>query len=93
MDVDKYTRSVVLLCPTCGCTTLAELESHSCGQATVRCPSCGRTMSKDELIRENGATIAAAVEEMKEDVVSDVQKELRDMLKNAFKGSKNIRIT
>ena len=38
-------------------------------------------------------TIAAAVEEMKEDVVSDVQKELRDMLKNAFKGSKNIRIT
>jgi hypothetical protein len=49
-------------------------------------------MSRDELIRENSATIDAAMDEMKTEVLADVEKELKNMLTNAFKGSKNIRI-
>lgn len=93
MDADKYTRSLTLACPTCGCTTLEEVEGEEAEQTTIRCPSCSRTMSKGELIRENGATIDAAVDEMKVGVMDDVRKEVHDMLKDAFKGSKNIRIT
>jgi len=49
-------------------------------------------MSKEELIHENGVVLNSAVDEMKAEVLEDVQKELKDMLKKAFSGSDHIRI-
>jgi len=92
MDADKYTRSVELLCPTCGNSILQQAEGDESEEKMIQCPSCNRTMSRDELIRENSATIDAAMDEMKTEVLADVEKELKNMLTNAFKGSKNIRI-
>jgi hypothetical protein len=50
-------------------------------------------MSKSELIRENGEIVDGAVDEMKDELLADAQKEFQEMLKNAFKGSKYIRIS
>lgn len=91
MDSEKYNRSVTLLCPTCGNSQL-ETQADDQEKEMIRCPSCDRTMTKEELIRENGESIDANLDEMKEEVLKDVKKEFSDMFKNAFKGSKNIRI-
>lgn len=74
MDGEKYTRSVMLICPTCGNTQLESLAGEQV--ETIRCPSCNRTMTRDELIRENGENIEANIEEMKEEIFEDVKNEL-----------------
>jgi uncharacterized Zn finger protein len=84
MDEEKYERSVVLMCPTCGCTDFSEEDPSESEEATVTCQSCGRTLRKDELIQENGEAIEAATDEMVEEVLKDIEKK--------FKGSINIRI-
>lgn len=92
MDNEKYNRKITLLCPTCGNSQLEVVENIPEVEGIIRCPSCGREMNKEELIRENGENIEANIEEVKNEVVKDVEKEVKTMLKNAFKGSKNIRI-
>jgi len=91
MDSEKYNKSITLLCPTCGNSQL-ETQDDDQEKEIIRCPLCDRTMTKEELIRENSEIIDANVEEMKEEIFKDAKKEINNMLKNAFKGSKNIRI-
>lgn len=85
MAADKYARSVSLVCSTCGGRDFEYDETTDTGP--VRCTSCDRTFTRDELMRENQARIDDTVEEIGNEVVSDLQKSLQ----NAFKGSKNIR--
>lgn len=86
MDSEKYNRSIVLNCPTCGNTDFETSEDEN--NPLVKCISCNREMTKDDLINENGENIDVNVEEITDEVVEDLSK----MLKNAFKGSKNIKI-
>ncbi|MBN8084765.1 hypothetical protein J0J19_14795 [Vibrio vulnificus] len=58
----------------------------------MTCASCGREFNKDELIQENSENIDEHLSEIKEEVLKDVQDELRKTLKKAFSGNKNIRI-
>ena len=71
MDSEKYNRSIVLNCPTCGNTDFETSEDEN--NPLVKCVSCNRETTKDDLI-------------------NDVSNDLSKMLKNAFKGSKNIKI-
>lgn len=87
MDSDKYTRSVTMICPTCAHKDFV----HRDDSETLRCTSCDRTFTRDELIRENGKIIDAETAEMKDEVLADVKKEMKDMLRKAFKGSKSIK--
>lgn len=91
MDKGQYDRTVTLLCPTCGNTEM-EHDSDLSDGGTIKCPSCNRVMTKEELIRENGENIEYNVEEIKEEVIKDVEKMLADAFKKGFSGSKNIRI-
>ena len=91
MDAEKYNRDISLMCPTCGCT---QFEYHSGVDETielVKCASCGRKIPKDDLLRENSENISEHVKEVGDQVVQDAAKELKDTLKKAFKGNKNIR--
>lgn len=90
MDADKYNRTIQMQCPTCGSTQFSGAEDES--SELVTCASCGRTLTRDELLRENSENIAENVEEVKPQVVKDISKQLQDSLNKAFKGSKNIRI-
>lgn len=87
MDADKYHRTVTLLCPTCGHKDF----EHEGDDGPVRCVTCDRSFTREELIRENGEVIEAELDEMKAEVLRDATKELRDTLRNAFRGSKHIR--
>ena len=89
MDAEKFNRNVTLNCPTCGGTDFEIPDDES---QPVKCARCGRETSRDELIRENSENIAENVKEVKAQVVKDLQKELNDSLKKAFRGSKNVKI-
>jgi hypothetical protein len=87
MDAGKYNRSIKLLCSTCGS---GDFEYED-AVGPLRCTSCDRVFTRDELIRENGEIIDSEVSEVKAQVLSDVKKELNDSLRKAFSGSKNIK--
>lgn len=89
MDAEKYNRSIKLHCSTCGSTDFDHDRERDDGP--IRCTSCDRVFTRDELIRENGATIDANVAEVKKEVVADVQKQLNETLRKAFSGSKHIK--
>lgn len=92
MNTDKYSRNVSMQCPTCGNTEFA-FEQDDAGEISlIRCPSCNREITKDELIRENEENINIHAEEMGNEIKKDFAGELKNRLQNAFKGSKNIRI-
>lgn len=61
---------------------------HSDESDIIKCIGCGNELTKDELIQENGVSIEAHVDEVKKEITKDLQKQLHDMLKSAFKGSK-----
>ena len=90
MDSGKYSRSIKLLCPTCGHGDFehdTEVEGSS-----IRCTSCERVFTREELIRENGEIIDSEVSEVKTEIVADFTKELRDSMRKAFSGSKHIKV-
>ncbi|WP_291458269.1 hypothetical protein [Cupriavidus sp.] len=78
----KYDRTVQLQCPTCGGTDFASIENAQVPEL-LKCTRCGREISRENLVSENGAHIQAHVDEVKAEVVADIKKEIA----NIFKGS------
>ncbi len=92
MENEKYNRKVSLLCPTCGSTNFDYETGVDETIEVVKCASCGRSLTKDELIRENSENIQEHLSEIKDQVTKDMTKEMKETLKKAFHGNKNIRI-
>lgn len=88
INAEKYDRSIVLICPVCGNSDMEQTE----GSEFIRCIGCGKEMTKSTLIEENGESIDIHLDELKNEITKDIQKEFSDMLRKAFKGNKNIRI-
>ena len=92
MDAEKYNRQIALLCPTCGNRDFQLNCDCDCTEDAIVCPSCNRTMSRAELLNENGETIDLALEEVSSTVLEDARVEIRKMLIDAFKDCSNVRI-
>lgn len=92
MSPDKYNRQVTLVCPTCGGNQFETIDDVEKSTAIVKCISCNREFTKDELIRENRENIDENISEIKKQAVEDARKELKEAFKRAFKGNKNITI-
>ncbi|ESK54713.1 ECs_2282 family putative zinc-binding protein [Acinetobacter tjernbergiae] len=92
MKNKNYNRNINLLCPTCGCSQFSFENGVDETIEIAKCASCGREVTKDELIHENSENISEHVKEIGKNVTDDIAKHLRESLKKAFKGSKNIRI-
>jgi uncharacterized Zn finger protein (UPF0148 family) len=90
VDAEKYSRTVALQCPTCGNSEF-KFESEETN-GPIECVSCNRVFTREELISENGENIEANLDEIKAAVAQDVKKEVSDMLRKAFSGSKYIKI-
>lgn len=80
MNDDKYSRSVHLLCPTCGAD---QFEHDDEEDGTVKCTSCEREMTRDELVRENEENIQVNVDEVKSEVKKDLEKSIKDIFKKS----------
>lgn len=91
MKSGKYDRNVTLCCPTCGGTQFEYDNGIDDAHANVRCISCNREMTKEELIHENSENIEEHVSEIGKEARDDLVKEMRKNLKKAFKGNKYIK--
>ena len=92
MNPDKYNKQVTFVCPTCGGNQFKTIDDVEESTAIFKCISCNQEFTKDELIRENRENIDENISEIKRQVVEDARKELKETLKKAFKGNKNITI-
>ncbi len=92
MNTEKYNRTVTLHCPTCGSSNFSQLDEAELEAALVTCASCGREITKAELIRENTENIDEHVKEIKVQVVEDLQHQLKQSLVDAFKDNEYIKI-
>jgi predicted RNA-binding Zn-ribbon protein involved in translation (DUF1610 family) len=81
MDAKKYDRGVVLLCPTCGCDQFSSEDGVEETIEMTKCTSCGREMTKDDLIRENSENISTHLDEVKAEVLDDVRKQFKNIFK------------
>lgn len=79
-----------MLCPTCGCKDFSFDEHDENGLVT--CTQCERQLTRSDLLTENSELIAENQNEIAKEAKKQIEAEMKKMLKNAFKGSKNIKI-
>lgn len=79
MNDDKFNRSLNLLCPTCGSD---QFEYDEDDMSLVKCSSCDREMTKDQLIEENSENIQVNVDEVKNEIEKDFEKKVKDIFRN-----------
>ena len=80
-------RKVSLYCPTCGndqfsCVDM-EIDdlADSPDDTRIQCADCKRIFTKAELIEANQDVVNANIKEMGQDVMKDLEKELKKMFK------------
>lgn len=92
MNREKYNRSVSLHCPTCAGSMFEYDQGVDETIELVKCASCGREITKDDLIRENSEKISEHVNEIGKKFAKDAANEFRASLKKAFRGNKHIKL-
>ena len=85
----NYDFTVQLRCPVCGSTDIDITEDKSYG----KCNMCNKEFpgGYDELVELNQAHIQDEVDAKKEEIQKDLEKDIHDMFKKAFKGNKYIK--
>ena len=86
-----YNKNIQLRCIVCGSDSDFEFNDN---KTYIKCKKCNREYEGgyDELVELNRRLISQEIEQMKEDVTNDLQKELSEMFKNAFKGNKYFKL-
>ncbi|VVO05987.1 ECs_2282 family putative zinc-binding protein [Pseudomonas fluorescens] len=92
MNSEKYQRSVEALCPTCGSSLFVHEAVDGDTMEVTKCASCSRQLTKDELLHENVENLEANAREMALAASKDIADELRNSLRRALSGNKNIRL-
>jgi len=89
MDMNKFNRTVQLLCPSCGCSQFIQETINNSKKIT--CASCGKTMTEDELKEKNGDAIHLNIHEMAHEARDYVEDELKKTLQKSFSNLKHIK--
>lgn len=85
-----YSRNVEMICPVCGSKTFeydTEIEDGD-----VKCISCERVFTRQELFDANQENMNINLEEIQQEVVKDTADEINKMLKKTFGNNKNFKI-
>ena len=76
-------REVAMLCPLCGNDQFECLDEEledgvdTPDEARFRCSDCRSVFTKEELIAENAEVLDNAVEDIKEEFLKELQKEMK----------------
>lgn len=86
--MEELNKKVTLYCDRCGNdqfyfedTNNSDVELVS-DDTILKCSDCGKIFTKEELIELNAEVITANVEDMKEEIVKEVQKEINKLFKD-----------
>lgn len=82
-----YSRNVSLICPFCGNDQFSVVDydgddlREAPDNALIKCSDCGRITTKTDLLVDNQEIINANIEEIKEQVIEDFDKEIKKYLR------------
>lgn len=82
-----FSRKVSLLCSICGNDQFETLDkeyedmTEAPDSTRFKCSDCGRIFTKAELLDENEEIINANIEDIQNEAVAEVEKELKKMFK------------
>lgn len=86
--MEDLNKKVTLYCDRCGNdqfyfedTNNSDVELVS-GDTILKCSDCGKIFTKEELIELNAEVITANVEDMKKEIVKEVQREINKLFKD-----------
>ena len=86
-----FQRTIQLHCPTCGGTDF-ENAANEDPTTILECAICHRTMTRERLLEDNAEHIKFQEQEMVKEVEQQVAQELNQKLRDAFRGSKFIKV-
>ncbi len=86
---DSYNKNIQLQCTACGDSQFEFNDDKS----WVKCVRCGKEYlgGYDELVELNQNVIIQELDEAKKEILKDAQKDINEMFRNSFKGSKNFK--
>lgn len=86
--MEDLNKKVTLYCDRCGNdqfyfedTNNSDVELVS-DDTILKCSDCGKIFTKEELIELNAEVITANVEDMKEEIVKEAQREINKLFKD-----------
>lgn len=85
-----YSFTVQLRCPVCGSTDIDVTDDKTYG----KCNLCNKEFpgGYDEIVDLNQANIQDEIDARKEEIQKDLEKDVTERFKKAFKGNKYIKI-
>ena len=88
---DNYNKSIQLQCSVCGSSSDFDCKDDN---SYIKCTKCGKEYfgGYDELVDYNQALINDELEELKEEAVADIEKDIHKMFEDAFRGNKYLKI-
>jgi hypothetical protein len=88
---ENYNTSIELRCIVCG---MDDCFEHNEDKSHIKCTNCGKEYigGYDELVECNQQEIDSVIESKKDEIATDLKKDIKDMFKNTFKGNKFIKI-
>ncbi len=89
MKLNNLDRQISMLCPTCGGKDFIFDDNDENGLVT--CSQCERQLTRAELEAENSELIQENINEIAKEAKKQIEDEMNKMLKNAFRGNKNIK--
>lgn len=81
-----YNRNVKLFCPTCGNDQFSTLEEtddlvNASNETNIQCSDCKSVFTKAQLIDENQYVINENIEDLKREIIKDLEKGLKTFFK------------
>lgn len=85
----SYNKKVTMRCISCGDTNF----EYNDDKTWIKCNRCGREYNGgyDELLKLNQNLINDGLKKTTDEVTKDLERDIKDMFKKAFKGNKNIK--
>lgn len=83
-DMEKF---ISMRCAVCGNDQFSTVDEtiediqNAPDETQVKCSDCGRVTTKEQLIEDNSEVIDANVEDFKEEIMKQVQKEFKKLFK------------
>lgn len=73
---NDYSRQVTLLCPVCGNSQFTTISD-----SRYSCSDCQAEFDKESLISQNTESTEAMVEDLKKELLADIEKDFKRILK------------
>jgi tRNA U54 and U55 pseudouridine synthase Pus10 len=83
-DIEKI---VSMRCVVCGNDQFSSVDEsiedmqNALDETEVKCSDCGRVTTKEQLIEENSEIIDANMEDFKEEIMKELQKDIKKLFK------------